>query len=66
MSARVVTAGEILDGDQGFGPGFIKVCACFPYPAKIWDNGQARAAPISIQTHTSRPACPGPGMRDPG
>jgi hypothetical protein len=22
--------------DAGFGPAFIKVCAYFPYPAKIW------------------------------
>jgi hypothetical protein len=25
--------------DQDFGPAFIKVCAWFPYPAKIWVNG---------------------------
>ena len=25
--------------DDGFGPAFIKVCAYFPYPAKIWVNG---------------------------
>ena len=25
--------------DAGFGPAFIKVCAYFPYPAKIWLNG---------------------------
>ena len=25
--------------DADFGPGFIKVCAYFPYPAKIWING---------------------------
>jgi hypothetical protein len=25
--------------DEDFGPGFIKVCAYFPYPAKIWING---------------------------
>jgi hypothetical protein len=24
---------------EGFGPAFIKVCAYFPYPAKIWLNG---------------------------
>jgi len=27
----------ILDPD--FGPGFIKICSWFPYPAKIWLNG---------------------------
>ena len=25
--------------DDDFGPGFIKICAYFPYPAKIWING---------------------------
>ncbi len=27
----------ILDAD--FGPGFIKLCSYFPYPAKVWRNG---------------------------
>ncbi|HEV8064718.1 MAG TPA: hypothetical protein VGP46_07795, partial [Acidimicrobiales bacterium] len=27
----------ILDAD--FGPGFIKICTYFPYPAKVWLNG---------------------------
>lgn len=27
----------ILDAD--FGPGFIKICTSFPYPAKVWLNG---------------------------
>jgi hypothetical protein len=25
--------------DADFGPGFIKVCTYFPYPAKVWLNG---------------------------
>ena len=25
--------------DDDFGPGFIKICAYFPYPAKVWVNG---------------------------
>ncbi|HXL18418.1 MAG TPA: hypothetical protein VN961_12965, partial [Streptosporangiaceae bacterium] len=25
--------------DAGFGPAFIKICAWFPYPGKIWVNG---------------------------
>jgi hypothetical protein len=25
--------------DRDFGPGFIKVCTYFPYPAKVWLNG---------------------------
>lgn len=27
----------VLDPD--FGPGFIKICTYFPYPAKVWING---------------------------
>jgi hypothetical protein len=27
----------LLDAD--FGPGFIKICSYFPYPAKVWCNG---------------------------
>ena len=22
--------------DAGFGPGFVKICTYFPYPAKVW------------------------------
>jgi hypothetical protein len=28
-----------LPGDDDFGPTFVKVCAYFPYPVKIWING---------------------------
>ena len=28
-----------LPGDDDFGPGFVKVCAYFPYPMKVWLNG---------------------------
>jgi hypothetical protein len=40
--------------DRDFGPGFIKVCTYFPYPAKVWVNGhewakrQARRARVSF------------------
>ncbi len=27
----------VLDAD--FGPGFVKICSYFPYPAKVWVNG---------------------------
>jgi len=43
----------VLDGD--FGPGFIKICTYFPYPAKVWCNGhewakrQAAAAGIGFK-----------------
>ncbi len=41
--------------DAQFGPGFIKICTYFPYPAKIWLNGhewakrQARKAGIGFR-----------------
>ncbi len=25
--------------DDDFGPGFVKICSYFPYPAKVWVNG---------------------------
>jgi hypothetical protein len=31
--------------DENFGPAFIKVCAYFPCPAKIWVNGQYAERP---------------------
>jgi len=40
--------------DRDFGPGFIKLCTYFPYPAKVWVNGhewakrQARRARIGF------------------
>ena len=36
---RRVTCYYFYLWDGGFGPAFIKVCAWFPYPAKIWLNG---------------------------
>jgi hypothetical protein len=38
-SDRRVTCYYFYLWDEGFGPAFIKVCAYFPYPAKIWVNG---------------------------
>jgi len=40
--------------DREFGPGFIKICTYFPYPAKVWLNGhewakrQARRAGVTF------------------
>ena len=28
--------------DPEFGPGFVKICTYFPYPAKVWVNGHVR------------------------
>jgi hypothetical protein len=54
-----------VDGD--FGPFFIKICAYFPYPAKVWLNGhewakrQAARAGIAFQALSNGfAACPQP------
>jgi hypothetical protein len=36
---RRVTCYYFYLWDEGSGPAFIKVCAWFPYPAKVWING---------------------------
>jgi hypothetical protein len=36
--------------DRDFGPGFIKLCSYFPYPAKVWVNGHEWA---KRQTHAA-------------
>ncbi|MDP9185597.1 MAG: hypothetical protein M3O29_08025 [Actinomycetota bacterium] len=36
---RRVTCYYFYLWDDAFGPGFVKICAYFPYPAKIWING---------------------------
>ena len=51
---RRVTCFYFYVWDQDFGPAFIKVCAYFPYPVKVWLNGhewakrQATAAGIGF------------------
>jgi len=40
---RRVTAYYFYLVDEEFGPSFIKVCAYFPYPVKIWLNGHEYA-----------------------
>jgi hypothetical protein len=53
--------------DPDFGPGFIKICTYFPYPAKVWLNGhewakrQAERDGISFQALSNGfAACPEP------
>ncbi len=52
---RRVTCYYFYVWDEGFGPAFIKICAYFPYPGKIWVNGhewakrQAARAGLSFQ-----------------
>lgn len=36
---RRVTCFYFYVWDQDFGPGFVKICAYFPYPVKVWVNG---------------------------
>ncbi|MGH8929737.1 MAG: hypothetical protein ACRDZO_03625 [Egibacteraceae bacterium] len=36
---RAVTVYYFYVLDADFGPGFIKICTYFPYPAKVWVNG---------------------------
>ena len=36
---RRVTCFYFYLWDVDFGPAFIKVCAYFPYPVKVWVNG---------------------------
>src|SRR5215207_4562195 len=38
-AARRVTCYYFYLWDDDFGPAFIKICAYFPYPAKVWING---------------------------
>jgi len=39
VAERRVTCYYFYVWDESFGPGFIKVCSYFPYPAKVWLNG---------------------------
>jgi hypothetical protein len=36
---RRVTCYYFYVWDRDFGPGFVKICSYFPYPAKVWING---------------------------
>jgi hypothetical protein len=46
---RRVTSYYFYLWDTDFGPAFIKICAYFPYPAKIWINGHEYAKRQAIQ-----------------
>jgi hypothetical protein len=65
---RRVTCYYFYLWDADFGPAFIKVCAYFPYPAKIWVNGhewakrQAERAGIPFtELSNGFAACDDPG-----
>jgi hypothetical protein len=38
--------------DEDSGPAFIKACACFPYPAKVWVNGHEWAKRQALKAGT--------------
>lgn len=44
--------------DEDFGPAFIKVCAYFPYPVKVWVNGHEWANVRPPAPGSSSPHCP--------
>ena len=46
---RRVTCYYFYLWDEDFGPAFLKVCAYFPYPAKIWVNGHEWAKRQAIK-----------------
>ena len=46
---RRVTAYYFYLWDAGFGPAFIKICAYFPYPVKVWVNGHEWAKRQAIK-----------------
>jgi hypothetical protein len=51
---RRVTCYYFYLWDLDFGPAFIKVCAYFPYPAKIWINGFAGHLRLPQAGHDQR------------
>src|ERR1700747_1822937 len=46
---RRVTCYYFYLWDEGFGPAFIKICAYFPYPVKVWVNGHEWAKRQAIR-----------------
>jgi len=46
---RRVTVYYFYLWDEGFGPAFIKICAYFPYPVKVWVNGHEWAKRQAIR-----------------
>ena len=61
---RRVTCYYFYLWDEDFGPAFIKVCAYFPYPAKIWVNGQYAERPAMPHEAETRPVTVGSRIRE--
>ncbi len=49
---RRVTCYYFYLWDENFGPAFVKVCAYFPYPGKIWVNGHEWAKRQAVKAGT--------------
>ena len=49
LSRRRVSCYYFYLWDDNFGPAFVKVCAYFPYPMKIWVNGHEWAKRQAVQ-----------------
>ena len=55
---RRVTCYYFYLWDADFGPAFIKVCAYFPYPVKVWVNGHEWAKRQATRPGSASPSCP--------
>ncbi len=55
---RRVTCFYFYLWDDDFGPAFIKVCAYFPYPVKVWLNGHEWAKRQATRPGSGSPSCP--------
>ena len=58
VSQRRVTCYYFYVWDDDFGPAFVKVCAYFPYPMKIWVNGHEWAKRQAPRLGSRSPNCP--------
>ena len=50
--------------DEQMGGGFIKICSYFPYPVKVWINGQYAERPAMPHEAETRPVALGSRMRE--
>jgi hypothetical protein len=50
--------------DEQMGPGFIKICSYFPYPVKVWVNGQYAERPAMPHKAEARLVALGSRMRE--
>ena len=55
---RRVTCYYFYVWDEFWGAGFIKVCAYFPYPVKVWLNGHEHSKQAAARAGIASPSCP--------